>query len=68
MFHVLLIGVHWKMLIKKAEPYAPIISKMVPQIATLVTLMTGSVEVEHIARYSKHNDSLDNGVVSLNKI
>lgn len=44
------------------------ISRMVPHMATLVTLMTGSVEVEHMARYSRHRDSLDNGVVSLNRI
>jgi hypothetical protein len=56
------------MLIKNAEPYAPIIRRIVPQIATLVTLITGSVEVEHMARYSKHSDSLDNGVVSLKRI
>ena len=66
--HALLIGVHWKMLMRKAEPYAPIMSKMVPQIATLVTLTTGSVETEHRERYSKHRESLDSGVVSLNKI
>jgi hypothetical protein len=65
LFHVLLIGVHWNMLIRKAEPYAPTITTMVPQIATLVTLMTGSLEVEHIARYSKHNESLHKGVVIL---
>jgi len=53
---------------RNADPYAPMISSMVPQIATLVILIIGSVEVEHMARYRKHNDSLDSGVVSLNKI
>lgn len=44
------------------------INEVVPHIATLVALMTVSVDVEHMARYSKHSDIFDNGVVSLNKI
>jgi hypothetical protein len=50
LFQVLSMGVHWKILIKKAEPYTPTITSIVPQMATLVTLITGSVEVEHIVR------------------
>jgi hypothetical protein len=50
LFHVFWIGVHWKILIRKAEPYAPMIVTIVPQIATLVNLITGSLDIEHIAR------------------
>jgi hypothetical protein len=50
---------------KNAEPYAPTIKTIVPQIATLVARMTGSLEALHIARYSKQSESLHNGVVIL---
>ena len=63
--HVLRTGVHWKILMKNAEPYAPTIKTMVPQMTTLVARITGSLEVEHIARYKIHSESLHNGVVIL---
>jgi hypothetical protein len=56
------------MLTKNAEPYAPMMSTMVPLMAARVILITGSLDVEHRARYSRHSDILDSGVVSLNRI
>jgi hypothetical protein len=63
--HVLRTGVHWKILIKNAEPYAPTIKMIVPQMASLVARITGSLDVEHITRYRRHNESLHKGVVIL---
>ena len=65
LLQALLIGVHWNILIKKADEYTPTMRQMVAHMASLVIRIVRSVDVEHIVRYNKQSDNLQRGVVSL---